>query len=199
MPSLAFFPRRYPVIQELFHKNIRGLTLIELMLASAILLIVLAVLYPFYSYATRSIDIAAKQREVQQNVLLSKEIIESIRCKIRSSSYLIILKNTPASPGEEGCEGFVDTRELYVTESGVLMHSKKDGTQENLLGSYAEDTHFTLTFEKSGPKLLKYTIHGEYNGQEYEISSEIAILNIGAIKEEEVGTPGVAIRYAFSE
>ncbi len=164
------------------------------MLALVILLLVLAVSYPFYSYATKSIDIATKQREVQQNVLLAKALIEK---EIRFASYLIILKNTPTIPGVES-EGYVDTQELYVTDSGILMHSTQDGSQEELLGSIANDTDFTLTFEKSEPSILRFTIKGNYEGQEYEISSEIAILKLANIQEEETGAQGVAIRYAFS-
>jgi hypothetical protein len=130
--------------------------------------------------------------------LLAKEIIESSQYKIRSSSCLIILKNMPASPGEENCEGYVDTQEVYVTDSGILMHTKPDGTLEEVLSSIAEDTKFTLTFEKSGPKLLKYILHGEYSGQEYEINSEMSVLNVEEIQEEQVGSQGVAIRYAFA-
>jgi len=153
-------------IRNFLCRDTRGITLIELILASAILLLVLAVSYPFYSYTTRSIDIATKQREVQQNVLLAKELIEK---RIRLSSCLTLLKNAPASPGEKNCEGFIKTQELYVTESGKLMHSTEGGNQEELLGSVAEDTNYTLTFEKSGsrPRILSYTIYGEYNGQEY--------------------------------
>jgi prepilin-type N-terminal cleavage/methylation domain-containing protein len=196
---LVILIRRFKLIRKFFNSDMRGLTLIELLLASVVLVIFLAISYPFYSYATKSIDIATKQQVLQQNVLLAKELIGSQKCKIRFSDCLTILKSAPVSPGEEGCAGFVNAQELYVTESGMLMHTTQDGIPEELLWAIAEDTYFTLAFEKSGPKLLKYTIHGEYGGQEYELSSEIAITNLEEIQEEEAGSQGVAIRYAFRD
>ncbi|MDO7788639.1 prepilin-type N-terminal cleavage/methylation domain-containing protein [Desulforamulus aquiferis] len=177
-------------------RDVRGLTIIELLITLAILLLVLAVFYSFYFYSIKSIDKANNQREVQQNVLLAKEDLER---KIRFADCLIILKENPDVPGEEGCEGFTSSQELYATGTGVLMHTMQDETPKELLGAVARDTKFNLEFKKNSSRILSFTIKGDYKGEKFELSSDIALLNISDIQEEETGAKGAAIRYAFKD
>ena len=158
------------------------------MLALAILSIVLAVGYSFNYYIYKSFTIASDQSEVQFNVRMAKERIESI---VRFTTYMEILEDYTDDP-EEPYEA------IYV-ENGSLMHYK-DGTSTNLLEGSSSGISFEIDFNKADEVFLWYNVKGEISsGQTYEISAESGMLNEIIKDFGDSSTTGKAIIFGFEE
>ncbi|MDD4169480.1 MAG: prepilin-type N-terminal cleavage/methylation domain-containing protein [Desulfotomaculaceae bacterium] len=160
--------------------NKKGLTIVELMITLAILLIVIGASYSFYFYVVRAFDIGTKQSDVQQNVRLAKNIIDN---KVRSANYIAITESEPEAEWNQ---------KIYL-DNGKIMYVK-DGDTTELLSGLADGFNMQIEFEKVGTSFLEISITGDINGEHvYNITSEVLIK---AIQESKfVGDTGNVIYF----
>lgn len=143
-----------------------------MLLALAIVSMVLAVGFSFHFYVNKSFDVASGQSELQFNVRSASERIESI---VRYASYVEIMENVPDTISDEA---------IYIN-TDKLMHYK-DGSATNLLGFSSSDITYDIKFVKTDKNFLEYTIQAEKDGQTFEISKELQILNINIDDGDEI-------------
>ncbi|MTV49379.1 prepilin-type N-terminal cleavage/methylation domain-containing protein [Heliobacillus mobilis] len=166
---------KYDLI-KLFSRR-SGFTLIELMITLSLLSIVIGLAYNFYFYFIRSNDIALKQSTVQQNVRLTKDIIES---NIRYASNVTIGNSTSVVPN--------NYTKIYVNNAGEIMKYDAINGDKKLLGMTSSTTDMTLLFEKSTKdSFIKVTVTGDIDGNNvYFITSEVLLYG-GAISGNNSG------------
>jgi len=139
-----------------------GLTIIELLIASAILLMVLAVSYTFYSYAARSSAGASRQSDMQQNVRLAKALIED---EIKIASYVKV--GEPADP-ENYHKIFLENDKIMIRHQGE--------TEEDLLRGLSDNIAMDLSFTVCGDSFIEIMVAAGDGENNYDITSEVLIL-----------------------
>jgi prepilin-type N-terminal cleavage/methylation domain-containing protein len=158
----------------------KGFTLVELLVALTILLLVIVLSYNFYYYFVRSFDISIKQSEVQQNVRMAVDFIES---RVKNASLEIMGDNSQVQ--QEGYES------IYV-DSGIIKHFL-EGETENLLGNLASNINMQVSFEQDEDysSLLCLEVTGDIDGDNsYSISTKFLIKEFS----EDSESAGSAVR-----
>ncbi|MDK2836340.1 MAG: hypothetical protein PWP21_1117 [Thermosediminibacterales bacterium] len=140
-------------------KNSSGLTLIELIMSAGIMVMVLTVLFAFFSAGVRSWKLADTQMEVQQNARiafdwLSKDIKIAKEYKIIEDSKLKITTY----------DGGVLT---YYKSGDKLMIEKNGG--HNPVANYID----FLKFEQMPEGTIKIDIRVKKDSYEVEISTKV--------------------------
>jgi len=143
--------------------NEKGLTLMELVMAFAILLLVLGVSYTFYVYAARSSAVAASQANLQQNVRLARTLIEN---EIKFADYIKVGEEPPE---RENC------RSIYL-EDGKIMIQYENGTVKELLGGLSDDMAMDLLFTVSGNSFIETMVAARDGTNTFEITAKVLIL-----------------------
>ncbi|SFF92922.1 prepilin-type N-terminal cleavage/methylation domain-containing protein [Desulfotomaculum arcticum] len=162
----------------------KGFTIVELLIALALLVIVIALGYTFNFYVFRSFDIASKQSEVQQSVSLAKNIIEN---KVRYSQ-MDLLDELP----EEIEPGY---QAIYI-ESGVVKYIDEDGNTSDLLGAISGNVNMQVYFENKGDSFLRVYVQGDIDGDhEYNIDSNILIHKVTDRSDTIQGSDGTLIYF----
>ncbi|MGI6412501.1 MAG: PilW family protein [Syntrophomonadaceae bacterium] len=154
-----------------------GMTIIELLIAIALVLIVAGLSQVFYSYTVNSYDNIAKQANLQQSVRLALTFIES---RIKFANHMEIVAATPDPEElESRDEG---TQAIYLDENGVLK-AYKEGETQDLIGVLGENISLSLAFTKAsgnvGGKLLIIEITGTDDEKSFSMNSELYLANLG--------------------
>ncbi|MEW5922016.1 MAG: prepilin-type N-terminal cleavage/methylation domain-containing protein [Bacillota bacterium] len=140
----------------------KGLTLVELVIASVILLLVLGMSYSFYAYSARSSAVASRQSDMQQNVRLAKTLIEN---KIRLAGYVKV--GTPAVPANH-CR-------IYLDNGKIMIHYQGE-TAKDLLGGLSGNIIMDLSFTVTGDAFIEVMVGASDGVNNYDISAEVLIL-----------------------
>lgn len=164
------------------------------MVALVILLLVLGVAYPFFAFGQRSYNEGSRQSNVQQNVRLAADYIIK---EVRYAKELRILPKVPASAGTDKYN-YIYTN--TIDGNNAIVHTKKDGTTTNILPNISEGINFNLDFKIStnDDNMLNYTFSGDDTARQYQINSELLILNTIKIIDEtdpSVDNDGIVLCY----
>lgn len=147
----------------------KGLTLVELLVALAILGIVLALGHTIYSFGMRSFTIGENQSIVQRDVRAASMFITG---ELRNATRLE-LSDTPGSKAKY--------HSIYVSES-ILKEAYPDGTILNVTGAVIDSVLFEVRRVNPGTpqerSILSFTVEGISKGmQPYRIESEVLLNN----------------------
>lgn len=168
-------------------RNKYGITLVELMITLAILLIVVTVSYTAFSAISKSFDFATKTSNVQQNVNLAKNIIDE---KIRQATYIAVISDATIPVGEWNQSFFIQTDS---DGNGHIIYMK-DGVESDLLADLSDGYHMSITFTKVGTSFLNVSITCSLDGEYvYNIESDVLVLGIEADKF--TGTSGAKVYF----
>jgi len=176
------------------HLNNQGITLIELLIGSSLLVIVLGIAFSLHSFGTRSFSSGASRGDVQQNARLVADFITS---EIRFAKNADILESFSSS------EEFEENFHYIFLESGSIMYKEKG---ENLLEKFSDISQkvdFELSFKISddlhndNDNVLKLIVSAEDdNERDFEVKTELIILNLtDKISGLEDNDPGTGIRF----
>ena len=180
--------------KKLIYNNL-GITIIELLIALALVLIVAGLSQVFYAYTVNSYDSIAKQANLQQSVRLALTFIES---RIKFANQLEIVSTSP-DPEELESRGEA-TQAIYLDENGALK-AYKEGEAQDLIGVLGENISLSLVFTKAsgnvGGKLLAIEITGTDDEKSFSMDSEIYLANLGA--SGITGDNGAAIIFFLPE
>ncbi|MEG6522549.1 PilW family protein [Desulfotomaculum sp. 1211_IL3151] len=159
--------------------NKKGVTIIELMITLAMILIVIGLSYLFYFYVVRSFEISSTQSAVQENVRLAKNLIDK---EIRRASYIKI---------EEPPDDVNKYNHHIMTADGKI---KKDTNY--LLGNLSEGVEMGLLFTKTSDSFIEVTVTGSIDGDyEYSITSEV--LALGGNIDNSINDSGDEIYFKY--
>ena len=139
-----------------------GLTIVELVIAFAILLMVLGVSYTFYTYAVRSSAVASRQLDLQQNVRLAKTLIEN---EIKLSGYIKV--GEPADP-----ENY---HKIYLENDKIMVRYKGE-TAKDLLGGLSDNMAMDLAFKVCGDAFIELMVAADDGVNNFDITSQVLIL-----------------------
>lgn len=152
-------------------KNIKAMTLIEVIIVMGILGIVLAAISSVFGFGNNAFIIGSNQYDIQSDIRLLTSYIEH---EIKYASYVEI--NPESIP-----TNITDSYEyIYLDsdpENNVIIHKSKNGTKVFDIGD-----EISISFIKKGPsskeKELSYVINSKLGNQKYNISSDVSILNL---------------------
>ncbi len=155
-----------PVLSQ-FIKKQGGLTVIELMLALALLLLVLAGGYSFLSFGWSSFDRGTDRAVVQNNLrMAAEEITKEVR--YAGSIEIIDAEDVP---------GTIDDDYFYIFLNGDGRLEQKDSEGTRIIPHELDsNVLFDLSFDKSGSNIIEIIITETNSGM--EIDTEVRILNI---------------------
>lgn len=153
-------------------KNNKGLTLVEVLVATALTVLVIAVIFSLYLFGNRSFAKSRNQYDIQSDVRLAMDAIVK---ELRFATSMEILNADKACDISEQEEGF---NYIYI-DDGKLLHSIYDEVSgERKIVSYG--SHFKAhpdMFVKIDSSTLGIDLISEYNGQSYSAKTEISLLN----------------------
>ncbi len=149
-------------------KREKAITIVELMISLALLSIVLAVVFSFYFFVSKSSTIATKQTTLQVNVLSAREQIKDIVLSANSDADNMKIYEDKTSVEEVYSDEDVA---IYTENDSVISY---DGADSTILEGN-DDINYEITFEVVDEYFLKYTIKGVMGGQTYEMSSIIKL------------------------
>lgn len=154
-------------------ENMRGLTLVEMIVVLSLLSMVLAVGYTFLFSGLNTFNIAEGRSEVQRVVRLAGDFITR---EVRYAHEMEIINPTES-------DDFIDTTYYYIYQDGSSIKYRKEGEgiATNILNGISDEVAFQLHFTKDG-RMINYSIHGSKDGESpYEIDSDVLILNLTAV------------------
>lgn len=133
-------------------KDHQGLTLIELIIALAILLLVLSVVFNFFIFGVKSFDVAERRSEIQLDVRLASDFITT---RLRNATSLSLTDNSLAN-----------TIDLTLLQTRFTT---------------IEEVFFEI-HQESGRYIIWYKIIGrDASGElEYELESDVLLNNISS-------------------
>lgn len=162
----------------------KGLTLLELVMAFAILLLVLGISYNFYVYAARSSAVASNQANLQQNVRLARTLIEN---EIKLAGYIKL--------GEEPSET-ENCRSIYLENDKIMIQYENEDTKD-LLAGLSGDMAMDLLFTVSGDSFIEMMVGAGEGAEFYDITSKVMILKRNI--DNNYGVSANRIYYSYSD
>jgi len=175
------------------NKNIKGFTLIESLIALALVSILAVVGFTLNSFINNSVTIGDRQANLQFYPRLAKTIIEN---RVRYASSIIICNEVPATDDISGTK-----KAIYVNGDGAIVEKNSAGTATPLLSNLPENIDMSLSFRKIieddieniGDNLLGFSIISSSSGDTYQLES--CILNLSTANLDDGDESGVAIIY----
>jgi len=159
---------RYKYAHNIKKRN--GITLLEIILAMAILGFVIMMAYNFNDFSQRVFSKGVSVADVQFNMRTASAYITD---EVRFSSSVEVLKSTDPIPNTISNNDFY----VYVKNNGSKQAlAIKDKNGERIL---AESTTVNLLVEAPTlSKTLFFEVSGTYRGQTFKLDSEVAALNL---------------------
>ncbi|KJS14201.1 MAG: hypothetical protein VR67_01665 [Peptococcaceae bacterium BRH_c8a] len=164
-------------------KNSKGVTLVELIIALAILNIVLAAAYNFFSFGNNSFIIGSNQSNVQRDI---RTVSFFITKEVRNATEFVLL-DTPDTPFESEYE--------YIWIDGATIKHIESGLETNkaICSILGDDSYFTLEQLSNGKNIINFIIKGQEGNQTNELNSGILLNNLNNLSE--ITDPKKVIRY----
>ena len=157
--------------------NQRGVTLIELMIGIAITGIIFQVIFSFYILGSRTFNIGEAQSDLQNKTRLSAR---SLTKELRYAKELRILSEVPDPIID-------DWSYIFVNGDSSIEYRDKDNSR--IISNGSGNSGFQISFEvKDSPKLLWFKIICSNGTRNYEIESEVLLLNLDTIDGSKNGT-----------
>lgn len=168
----------------------KGVTLIELLIAMALVGIVFIVLFSLFFYGNNTFIISSSQYDLQSEVRLAMDIIIK---EVRFASYLELISVSEASDTNHHENGF---SYFYISDS-KLYHVKYDRAS-NLHHTFTYGSHINTAssnFSKINPTTLRIKILSEYMNKTYNGQTEISLLNLKADGNSIIGFDNLGLKY----
>ncbi|HHX74446.1 MAG TPA: hypothetical protein GX699_06045 [Firmicutes bacterium] len=160
--------------------NEKGISLIELVVVLALLTVVLAAGFNFFSSGMTIFAFADKRASVQQAVRL---VSDAVTREIRYAEEAIIIDVSDPS-------AFADTGYNYIYQEGntVKLRRKGSATGSPIAGA-AGEVSLEINFSYvSTDNILDYTVSGEQPGSApYSVTASVMLLNADSVEGEESG------------
>lgn len=181
------------------YKRKNGITLVELLITIAILSIVLGGIYSLFIYGNKTYKSGTIQYDLQSKIRIASDIIVN---DIRYASDIEFIEAI-----EDGNEAFNNSffegnyTYIYLSQDKKSVKLKKKSLAEpiTLAKISSKDGKFELSFERANSKELLIIIKAIENGKNYEVKSQVEILNIHLGTKKEIddtkGQKVDAIRY----
>jgi len=172
-----------------------GLTLMELLVVLALMVIVIGVVYSFFDFINKSSQRSGDQYQLQSNL---GNAIDFISRELRNVKYIEIVTIDPDTDTS-------DRQYIYIytdtdTDKNILKH-KNAGTEKSE-AFFTDDTQFTIS-EENAPFTISFE-NGRYyveidlqgnrrgkDGEDYTLNTKILLNNITSA----TAASGKTIRY----
>lgn len=168
-------------------KNRNGVTLVELLVVLGIIGIVAIIAFSIYLFSARTYAKGTDQSSAQFDVRMTADYITR---EVRYATEVEILNGAADVPA------IITSDDIYIfagTANGNIIYRDSSGSR-TIAGEISGD----MIFEKKTLSKLYFNITGNYTGQNFDINSEVAVLNLpktGAIICNTGTGFGKAIRY----
>jgi prepilin-type N-terminal cleavage/methylation domain-containing protein len=161
-------------------RNKRGLSLIELVIALALLSTVLAVGYSFYFFGTNAFASGESRSNMQRDL---RQVSDMVTRNIRNASNINVVNSVTN-----------DTYQYIYLSNKAIMHRQSDGNVRTLTDPHVETLSFTLVRLSNGENYLHFTMESTatVNNQDYDITSNVALNNIRG----HLGATGKVLRFS---
>ncbi|MCW3490306.1 prepilin-type N-terminal cleavage/methylation domain-containing protein [Dethiobacter alkaliphilus] len=154
--------------------NRKGLSLVELMVALSVLLLVLAIGYPFYFFGTRSFAVGEEQSNVQRDLRVAASFITR---ELRNATFVQIGTDT----ADDGYEY------IYLNDDNI-KHLK-----DTTITTWTNDNILSLSFNiEEKENIVTFQITGQEGNQVYSINSSVHLNNV----KNQPEASGSLIRYS---
>lgn len=154
-------------------KNNAGFTLIELIVVSALMILVITVAYSLFSFGNKLFSISSNQYDAQSEVRIA---MDSITNKIRFATQVEIVNADDVSSFAQQAAGY----SYYYMKDGKLYHSIYDKTSDNhnivMYGGYFSSD--ASLFSRFNPTTLNIKIYSLDGTQSYTGETKIDLLNV---------------------
>jgi len=179
-------------MSEWKNKNIKGFTLVEIVVTFALVSIMLILGITLNGYMNKSVSIGNRQVNLQSYCRLYKELIDN---EVKLTNSISISSGIPANEEIPATQ-----KAIYVNGAGKVVTKSNDGTETILFSNIPDNITMSLSFQKIndtdvtlGNKLLGYTIICSCAGDTYQLDSSILILSSADLSTGDES--GVAIIY----
>jgi prepilin-type N-terminal cleavage/methylation domain-containing protein len=175
----------HPAIKR---KHNRGFTLIEIIIAFAILGIVTAMFFSFFVFGNNTYKLGTEQYDVQSDIRTSSDyIVESVRF---STSVSLIPMTTPLTKD-------ADFNYLYVQDGNIYSYVWNGSSHDfKKIGSGITSASFTGAVENN-KTVLSVLLQGNKGEQDYTITTETELPNL-SLKGQTLDSSGQVIKYSSS-
>jgi hypothetical protein len=168
----------------------KALTIVELMIAAAVLLIVLAMGFSFFFFGVQAFDTGEKRSLVQTNARLASRILTD---ELRFAEDVEIYSTVPAHVNG------INT--IYLEEGNIIIRDE-EGTERLLSGALSSEVTFTELVFSISPELnrmLVFSLGAEREGEQaYRLESEVTPLNQkSGIEDLSGGQTAIAVTYVI--
>ncbi|WP_168198272.1 prepilin-type N-terminal cleavage/methylation domain-containing protein [Crassaminicella thermophila] len=181
---MFYYKGRYRFTFQSYVANKKGITLIELLLALALISMILSISYSLNIFGIKSFSKASSQANVQENVRLAVDFITQ---ETRYATQLEILDNLETIPEKAQ----IDEDEYYILlNDHSIEYRYKDHSK--VIANIIENLSFHK--DKDADKILSFIIEGKDKKQKYDLNSKVLAINL----TKEIMTSsenGIAIKY----
>ncbi|MBS3898095.1 MAG: hypothetical protein KGZ54_08250 [Dethiobacter sp.] len=167
----------------------QGLSLVELIVMSSLLLTILALAYNFWQFGFTSFVSAEKRSNVQQNARMATDFIHN-ELRFATSVELLNPAQIPAAQD-------IGTDTHYILLTGSKIEYRARNISQIIPKNIAGEVSFSLDFTKSDSDLLSVVIAAVIDKQQpYSHSSQVRLKNLSLFNETITGgTHSTAIRF----
>jgi prepilin-type N-terminal cleavage/methylation domain-containing protein len=158
-----------------------GITLIELLMAMAIMSIAMVLIFGIYQFSVKTSKEAEFNSKNQFEVRMAADFITK---ELRYAASAQVLNNAPAASS-----GYYD---IYVQNTNGSIIFNKNGVPTTPPG-LNNVTDFTLTFSSTN-NIISFTI-GKAGNTKYDINSKVVMLNIPSTTSLNFTSSSMGIRY----
>lgn len=177
------------------YKNNKGFTLIEVILAMAILSIVVGIAFSVFSFGNRTFAIGIDSSDSQFN---SRFIAGEIAAKVRNATTVTLMDSGEiaaliTSGAYDNMKQYIFIKQDPVSGKKSIIH--RTGALERKLLGDLEGTAI-LGFDSTvGSNMLSYSVQCNVDGQVFNIDSKVFLHNMGPVDivKPASGNPAVAI------
>lgn len=164
----------------------KGLTLIEVLIVSVVLVLVLSGVYTFYFSGQKTFRSGAEQVELHTVLRLAAE---NISRELRFAEELRLMEEgwDPGSASTDDCSY------IYFDPGSGTVQLLDDTGSHTLSGPEISELTFSPNLERD---VLLFTIKGESSSEDFTLESSVKPMNMG--KSERIGGPGAARALSFS-
>ncbi len=160
--------------------KIRGLTLIEVTIALALISLVIAMVFQFNDFGVKVFNRSQDQVKNQSDVRIPIELISK---ELRFADSVTILATVPSTHG---------TNEFYL-QGGQIIH-RRPGLETPVQGT-SDVNDFTFTARRIAADILEIKV-GKAGTSEYDVTTQVEVLNIGSSGiTAPGGGSGIAIQF----
>ncbi len=149
----------------------RGLTLIEVVLAVALLVVVSLMVFTFLQFGDRIFNRGEDRFDIQSEVRLASDFISdelryATSISLYSDYHTVVFDNT-------------NYKYLYIDDSGTLMFGKGDGSPCSAHSATVLDPDLLYTIEPYINKTsVNFVISGTIKDETYEVTTSVFLNNI---------------------